>query len=289
MTPPRRAEDVQAVRRRRVPALRVGPHVPSAEGADVARALAQGRPRRGARRARRAAGLGRRDRVQPRPGAVPRRRDAGGPRAARPRRAGCGRARSEVDAADRPVGLVRRLGRQVRPGGRRASNPVAGPYFNFTVPEPTGVVGVSRPTSRRCSASCPPLAPVLVAGNTVVVGRSRARPLAAVELAEVLATSDVPGGVVNILTGPRAPSSRRGWRATSTSTPSTSPAPTAPAAELERLRRRQRQARRARSRRRPEPGRDHGVPRAQDRLAPGRAVAVPAAAPPDPLRFVTAS
>ncbi len=69
-------------------------------------------------------------------------------------------------------------------------NPVGAPYFNFTIPEPTGVVGlVSR------------LAPALVAGNTTVVLASETRPLPAVNLAEVLATSDLPGGVVNLLTG----------------------------------------------------------------------------------------
>jgi acyl-CoA reductase-like NAD-dependent aldehyde dehydrogenase len=83
------------------------------------------------------------------------------------------------------------------------SNPVAGPYFNFTVPEPTGVVGVLAPEEPPLLGLVTRLAPVLVGGNVAVVVASEQRPLAAIELAEVLATSDVPGGVVNILTGHR--------------------------------------------------------------------------------------
>ena len=81
------------------------------------------------------------------------------------------------------------------------SNPVAGPYFNFTVPEPTGVVGVVAPEEPALSGLVARLAPAIVGGNAVVLIASEHRPLAAVTLAEVLATSDVPGGVVNILTG----------------------------------------------------------------------------------------
>ncbi len=83
------------------------------------------------------------------------------------------------------------------------SNPVAGPYFNFTVPEPTGVVGVLAPDEPPLLGLVTRLAPVLVGGNAAVVVASETRPLAAIELAEALATSDVPGGVVNILTGRR--------------------------------------------------------------------------------------
>jgi acyl-CoA reductase-like NAD-dependent aldehyde dehydrogenase len=83
------------------------------------------------------------------------------------------------------------------------SNPVAGSYFNFTVPEPTGVVGVVAPERSSLLGLVSRLAPVLVSGNVAVVLASEGRPLAAVTLAEVLATSDVPGGVVNILTGQR--------------------------------------------------------------------------------------
>jgi acyl-CoA reductase-like NAD-dependent aldehyde dehydrogenase len=84
-----------------------------------------------------------------------------------------------------------------------ASNPVAGPYFNFTVPEPTGVVGILAPDEPPLAGLVSRLAPVLVGGNAAVAVASEAHPLAAVELSEVLATSDVPAGVVNILTGQR--------------------------------------------------------------------------------------
>jgi acyl-CoA reductase-like NAD-dependent aldehyde dehydrogenase len=82
-----------------------------------------------------------------------------------------------------------------------SSNPVAGPYFNFTVPEPTGVVGVVAPEEPPLAGLVGRLAPAIVGGNAVVVVASEKRPLAAVTLAEVLATSDLPGGVVNLLTG----------------------------------------------------------------------------------------
>jgi acyl-CoA reductase-like NAD-dependent aldehyde dehydrogenase len=85
-----------------------------------------------------------------------------------------------------------------------SSNPVAGPYFNFTVPEPTGVVGVVAPEEPPLAGLVARLAPALVGGNAVVVIASERRPLAAITLAEVLATSDVPGGVVNVLTGRKA-------------------------------------------------------------------------------------
>ena len=82
-----------------------------------------------------------------------------------------------------------------------SSNPVAAPYFNFTIPEPTGVVGVVAPETSSLLGLVSRLAPPLVTGNTVVLIASERRPLPAVTLAEVLATSDVPGGVVNVLTG----------------------------------------------------------------------------------------
>ena len=84
-----------------------------------------------------------------------------------------------------------------------SANPVAGPYFNFTVPEPTGVIGILAPTEPPLAGLVSRLAPALVGGNTVVAVASEPHPLAAVELAEALATADVPGGVVNILTGLR--------------------------------------------------------------------------------------
>ena len=82
-----------------------------------------------------------------------------------------------------------------------SSNAVAGPYFNFSVPEPTGVVAVLAPQASSLLGLVSVLAAAIVSGNTVVVVASEGRPLPAVSLGEVLATSDVPGGVVNILTG----------------------------------------------------------------------------------------
>jgi acyl-CoA reductase-like NAD-dependent aldehyde dehydrogenase len=84
------------------------------------------------------------------------------------------------------------------------SNPVAGPYFNFTVPEPTGVVAVLAPDEPPLLGLVTRLLPPIVGGSAVVAVASEQRPLAAVELAEAIATSDVPGGVVNLLTGFRA-------------------------------------------------------------------------------------
>ena len=83
------------------------------------------------------------------------------------------------------------------------ANPVAGPYFNFTVPEPTGVIGIVAPREPALLGLVSRLAPVLAGGNACVVIASEAHPRAAIEFAEVLATSDVPGGVVNLLTGLR--------------------------------------------------------------------------------------
>jgi acyl-CoA reductase-like NAD-dependent aldehyde dehydrogenase len=82
-----------------------------------------------------------------------------------------------------------------------SANPVAAPYFNFTIPEPTGVVGLVAPEQSSLLGLISRLAPPLVAGNAVVVIASETRPLAAITLTEVLATSDVPGGVINVLTG----------------------------------------------------------------------------------------
>jgi acyl-CoA reductase-like NAD-dependent aldehyde dehydrogenase len=84
-----------------------------------------------------------------------------------------------------------------------SSNPVAAPYFNFTIPEPTGVVGIVAPETSSLLGLVSRLAPPLVVGNAVVLIASESRPLPAVTLTEVLATSDVPGGVVNVLTGLR--------------------------------------------------------------------------------------
>jgi len=83
------------------------------------------------------------------------------------------------------------------------SNPVAGPYFDFTVPEPTGVVAILAPAEPPLLGLVSRLLPALVGGNAVVAVASEHHPLAGIELAEALATSDLPGGVVNILTGYR--------------------------------------------------------------------------------------
>ena len=82
-----------------------------------------------------------------------------------------------------------------------SSNPVAGPYFNFSLPEPTGVVAVLAPQASSLFGFVSVTAPAIVSGNTAVVLAAERFPLPAVTLSEVLATSDVPGGVVNVLTG----------------------------------------------------------------------------------------
>jgi acyl-CoA reductase-like NAD-dependent aldehyde dehydrogenase len=84
---------------------------------------------------------------------------------------------------------------------RGAANPVAGPYFNFSLPEPTGVVAVIAPPASSLLGFVSVVAPAVVSGNTVVAVASERSPLPAVSLSEVLATSDVPGGVINVLTG----------------------------------------------------------------------------------------
>ncbi|MDQ2758766.1 MAG: aldehyde dehydrogenase family protein, partial [Actinomycetota bacterium] len=80
-------------------------------------------------------------------------------------------------------------------------NPVAGPYFDISAPEPTGVVGILAPQASSLLGLVSVVAPAICSGNTVVVATSEERPLPAVTLAECLATSDVPGGVVNLVTG----------------------------------------------------------------------------------------
>jgi len=83
-------------------------------------------------------------------------------------------------------------------------NPVAGPYFNFTLPEPTGVVGIVAPETPALAGLVRRLAPALCGGNVVVALAPETRPLPSLTLAEVLATSDFPSGVVNVLSGRRA-------------------------------------------------------------------------------------
>jgi len=81
------------------------------------------------------------------------------------------------------------------------TNPVSGPYFNFTIPEPTGVVGVVAPEEPALVGLVRRVAPALCGGNTLVVLAPEVNPLPALTLAEVLATSDLPGGVVNVISG----------------------------------------------------------------------------------------
>ena len=107
---------------------------------------------------------------------------------------------SEVDAAiDRWIWYAGWADKLAQVLG--SSNPVAAPYFSFTVPEPTGVVAVVAPEEPPLAGLVSRLAPALVGGNAVVAVASERRPRAAVTLAEVLATSDVPAGTVNVLTG----------------------------------------------------------------------------------------
>lgn len=92
------------------------------------------------------------------------------------------------------------------------ANPVSGPYFNLSVPEPTGVVGAIAPqTSGSLLGLVATIAPILVSGNTVVVVPREYAPLTAISFAEVMATSDVPGGVVNVITG--SPAELAPWMA----------------------------------------------------------------------------
>jgi acyl-CoA reductase-like NAD-dependent aldehyde dehydrogenase len=110
------------------------------------------------------------------------------------------KARAVVDAAiDRWVwyaGWADKLAQVVG-----SSNPVAGPYFDFSLPEATGVIAVLAPQDSSLLGLTSVIAPAIVSGNTVVAVSSYERPLPAVTLGEVMATSDLPGGVVNLLTG----------------------------------------------------------------------------------------
>jgi acyl-CoA reductase-like NAD-dependent aldehyde dehydrogenase len=108
--------------------------------------------------------------------------------------------RAEVEAAiDRVVWYAGWADKLAQVLG--SSNPVAGPYFDFTVPEPTGVVALLAPAEPPLLGLVSRLLPALVGGNTVVAVASDAHPVASVELAEALATSDFPAGSVNVLTG----------------------------------------------------------------------------------------
>ncbi len=124
--------------------------------------------------------------------------------AAELRDAGRGKAQAgaEVDAAvDRWVWYAGWADKIAAVAG--SVNPVSGPFFNFSTPEPTGVVAVVAPDSPLLGLVSV-VAPAIVSGNTAVVVASEPAPLPAITLAEVLATSDLPAGVINILTGRRA-------------------------------------------------------------------------------------
>ena len=207
----RRPQDLQALHRRRVPALRVGPHlrgrrrereVPRQRRARVT----QGRARRGRRGPERVREVVGGDGVQPRADPLPHRRDARGRRAEfvdEVRDAENVRARTAekvVDTAiDRWVWYAGWSDKLAQVHG--SSNPVAGPYFDFSVPEPTGVVAVIAP--QQSDAARPRLGRRTGDRERQHVRRrrGRTRPLPAITLTEVLATSDLPAGVVNMLTG----------------------------------------------------------------------------------------
>ncbi|MDK1472691.1 aldehyde dehydrogenase family protein [Streptomyces sp. 549] len=110
------------------------------------------------------------------------------------------KAAAQVDAAvDRWVWYAGWTDKIAQVAG--GANPVAGPFFNLSTPEPTGVVAVLAPQDSAFLGLVSVIAPVIATGNTVVVVPSEKAPLPALSLAEVLATSDVPGGVVNVLSG----------------------------------------------------------------------------------------
>jgi acyl-CoA reductase-like NAD-dependent aldehyde dehydrogenase len=109
-------------------------------------------------------------------------------------------ARQQVDAAiDRWVWYAGWTDKIAQALG--TANPVAGPYFNFSIPEPSGVVACVAPQASSLLGLVSVIAPVIASGNSVVAMASTERPIPAITLAEVMATSDVPAGVVNLLTG----------------------------------------------------------------------------------------
>jgi acyl-CoA reductase-like NAD-dependent aldehyde dehydrogenase len=113
------------------------------------------------------------------------------------------RAQKQVDAAiDAWVWYAGWADKYLQVAGN--GNPVSGPYFNISTPEPTGVVAVIAPEKQGLLGLVSVIAPIILSGNTVVVVASERSPLSAISLSEVLATSDVPGGVVNVLTGSAA-------------------------------------------------------------------------------------
>jgi acyl-CoA reductase-like NAD-dependent aldehyde dehydrogenase len=112
-------------------------------------------------------------------------------------------ARREVDAAiDRTVWYAGWCDKYVAMASAR--NPVSGPHFNFSTSEPTGVIGVIAPDEPALLGLVTAVLPPLVSGNAVIVVASERDPRSAVVFAECLATSDLPGGACNVITGTRA-------------------------------------------------------------------------------------
>jgi acyl-CoA reductase-like NAD-dependent aldehyde dehydrogenase len=109
-------------------------------------------------------------------------------------------ARGEIDAViDRWVYYAGWSDKYIQMFG--SVNPVAGPYYNFTIPEPTGVIGVIAPEEPPLLGLVSRIAPAIVGGNTVVAVTSESRPLPAITLGEAFETSDVPAGVINLISG----------------------------------------------------------------------------------------
>ncbi|HEX2060523.1 MAG TPA: aldehyde dehydrogenase family protein [Thermoanaerobaculia bacterium] len=114
--------------------------------------------------------------------------------------AGAAEARKEIDAViDRWVYYAGWSDKYTQMFG--SVNPVAGPYYNFTVPEPTGVVGIVAPEEPALLGLVSRIAPAIVGGNTVVAVTSEKKPLPAITLGEIFETSDVPAGVINLISG----------------------------------------------------------------------------------------
>ena len=272
-------QDVQAVRRGRVRAQRVRPprvgRRPRRQPRRQRAARdAQGRPRRGAGRPERFAGLAGPDRLQPRADPVPLRRGA---RVAR-RRAG-GRdarlrgldARAEIEAAvDHAVHYAGWTDKLHAVLG--AVNPVAAPHFNFTMPEPTGVVGVMAPDEPDVLGLVAEILPPLAAGNVVVAVVSERWPLLPLHLGEVLGVADVPAGVVNLLSGLRSELVKplAGHRDVDAIVDPAGDPEVTRAGGRQRHARVARLGRRLRRRAARRAVADRAVRRAQDRLAPGR-------------------
>ena len=117
--------------------------------------------------------------------------------------AGSGRARREVArAVDRLVWYAGWADKYQQVVGNM--NPVSGPFFNISTPEPTGVVGVIAPEEPALLGLVSRVSPVIVSGNAVVVLASERWPIPAITFSEAMATADLPGGVVNVLTGPKS-------------------------------------------------------------------------------------